>query len=66
LLEEHFGELAKHLDELTKDQRLKLREAVRRLHFPATWSMVASHRVRPAVMQTGLDLGLWSTGSIGA
>jgi len=35
LLEEHFGALAKRLDELTKHQRLNLGEAQQRLRFPA-------------------------------
>ena len=35
LLEEHFGALAKRLDELTKHQRLNLGEAAQRLRFPA-------------------------------
>ncbi len=35
LLEEHFGALAKRLDELTKHQRLNLGEAPQRLRFPA-------------------------------
>ena len=35
LLEEHFGALAKRLDELTKHQHLNLGEAAQRLRFPA-------------------------------
>ena len=35
LLEEHFGALAKRLDELTKHQRLNMGEAAQRLRFPA-------------------------------
>jgi proteasome accessory factor C len=35
LFEEHFGALAKRLDELTKHQRLNLGEAAQRLRFPA-------------------------------
>jgi predicted DNA-binding transcriptional regulator YafY len=35
LLEEHFGALAKRLDELTKHQHLNMGEAAQRLRFPA-------------------------------
>jgi len=35
LLEEHFGALAKRLDDLTKHQHLNLGEAAQRLRFPA-------------------------------
>jgi len=68
LLEEHFGALAKRLDELTKHQRLSLGEAAQRLRFPAiaarpagtNFNTVAQATLKRLITETGARAVYWN------
>src|SRR5688572_3027389 len=59
LLEEHFGALAKRLDELTKHQHLKLGEAAQRLRFPAIAARPAGAAFNTVAQATLQRRKLW-------
>jgi proteasome accessory factor C len=59
LLEEHFGALAKRLDELTKHQRLNLGEAAQRLRFPAIAARPAGTNFNTVAQATLKRQKLW-------
>ena len=59
LLEEHFGALAKRLDELTKHQRLNLGEAQQRLRFPAIAARPAGEAFNTVASATLQRQKLW-------
>jgi proteasome accessory factor C len=59
LLEEHFGALAKRLDELTKHQRLNLGEAQQRLRFPAIAARPAGTNFNTVAQATLKRQKLW-------
>ena len=59
LLEEHFGALAKRLDELTKHQHLNLGEAAQRLRFPAIAARPAGAAFNTVAQATLQRRKLW-------
>ena len=59
LLEEHFGALAKRLDELTKHQHLNLGEAAQRLRFPAIAARPAGASFNTVAQATLKRQKLW-------
>ena len=59
LLEEHFGALAKRLDELTKHQHLNLGEAAQRLRFPAIAARPAGAAFNTVAQATLKRQKLW-------
>lgn len=59
LLEEHFGALAKRLDELTKHQHLNLGEAAQRLRFPAIAARPAGAAFNTVAQATLTRQKLW-------
>ena len=59
LLEEHFGALAKRLDELTKHQHLSLGEAAQRLRFPAIAARPAGAAFNTVAQATLKRQKLW-------
>src|SRR5688572_12990420 len=59
LLEEHFGALAKRLDELTKHQHLNMGEAAQRLRFPAIAARPAGAAFNTVAQATLKRKKLW-------